>query len=183
MLDKPQRAALLDEIAAIVGARYVLTEASDQAAYLTEMRNMFHGRALAVVRPGTTAEVGEASGARLAQPHAGGAARRQYGARRRAGAGRLGRRHHLVAHAARQGARGRSSVEHHDGRGRAHASQGPGSRRRRGSALSALARLGRLLHDRRQSFDECGRRRGARLWQCARPRARPRGRRSPMGAS
>jgi FAD/FMN-containing dehydrogenase len=57
MLDKPQRAALLDEIAGIVGARYVLTEASDQAAYLTEMRNMFHGRALAVVRPGTTAEV------------------------------------------------------------------------------------------------------------------------------
>jgi FAD/FMN-containing dehydrogenase len=59
MLDKPQRAALLDEIAAITGARYVLTEASDQAAYLTEMRNMFHGRALAVVRPGTTAEVGK----------------------------------------------------------------------------------------------------------------------------
>ncbi|MBV8963271.1 MAG: FAD-binding oxidoreductase, partial [Hyphomicrobiales bacterium] len=57
MLDKPQRAALLDEIARISGARYVLTEASDQAAYLTEMRNMFHGRALAVVRPGTTAEV------------------------------------------------------------------------------------------------------------------------------
>jgi FAD/FMN-containing dehydrogenase len=57
MLDKPARAALLDEVAAITGARYVLTEAADQAAYLTEMRNLFHGRALAVVRPGTTEEV------------------------------------------------------------------------------------------------------------------------------
>ena len=56
------------------------------------------------------------------------------------------------------------------------ASQGPGSSRRRRSALSAFARLGRLLHHRRQSFDQCRRRRGARLWQCARSRARPRGR-------
>jgi FAD/FMN-containing dehydrogenase len=57
MLDKPARAALLGEIAAIVGARYVLTEAADQAAYLSELRNLYRGRALAVVRPGTTAEV------------------------------------------------------------------------------------------------------------------------------
>jgi FAD/FMN-containing dehydrogenase len=57
MLDKTARTALLDQVAAIVGARYVLTEAADQVAYLTELRNLFHGRALAVVRPGSTAEV------------------------------------------------------------------------------------------------------------------------------
>ncbi len=57
MLDKTARTALLDQIAAIVGGRYVLTEGADQVAYLTELRNLFHGRALAVVRPGSTAEV------------------------------------------------------------------------------------------------------------------------------
>ncbi|MFI5015512.1 MAG: FAD-binding oxidoreductase [Hyphomicrobiales bacterium] len=59
MLDKPARAALLDQIAAIVGRRYVLTDAADQAGYLDELRGLYHGRALAVVRPGKTQEVGE----------------------------------------------------------------------------------------------------------------------------
>ena len=57
MLDKPERAALLSAIAAIVGARHVLTEPADQEAYLSELRKLYTGRALAVVRPGTTAEV------------------------------------------------------------------------------------------------------------------------------
>jgi FAD/FMN-containing dehydrogenase len=57
MLDKSARTRLLEEIAAIVGPRHVITEEADQAAYLTELRNLFHGRALAVVRPGATAEV------------------------------------------------------------------------------------------------------------------------------
>jgi FAD/FMN-containing dehydrogenase len=57
MLDKSRRAALLDEIAAIVGKRHVITSEADQVAYLTELRNLFHGRALAVVRPGNTGEV------------------------------------------------------------------------------------------------------------------------------
>jgi len=57
MLDKPERAALLTAIAAIVGARHVLTEPADQEAYLSELRKLYTGRALAVVRPGTTAEV------------------------------------------------------------------------------------------------------------------------------
>jgi FAD/FMN-containing dehydrogenase len=57
MLDRTARAALLDEIAAIVGERYVITSEADQTAYLTELRNLFHGRALAVVRPGSAAEV------------------------------------------------------------------------------------------------------------------------------
>src|SRR6478609_661308 len=57
MLDAPSRAKLLGEIAAIVGERYVITSEADQAAYLTELRNLYHGRALAVVRPGSTQEV------------------------------------------------------------------------------------------------------------------------------
>ena len=57
MLDKPERAALLSAIAAIVGARHVLTESADQEGYLSELRKLYTGRALAVVRPGTTAEV------------------------------------------------------------------------------------------------------------------------------
>jgi FAD/FMN-containing dehydrogenase len=59
MLDKSARTVILDQVAAIVGARHVITNETDQAAYLTELRNLFHGRALAVVRPGTTAEVAE----------------------------------------------------------------------------------------------------------------------------
>jgi FAD/FMN-containing dehydrogenase len=57
MLDKPARAALLDEIAEIVGARHVITDQPEQTAYLEEPRGLFHGRALAVVRPGSAAEV------------------------------------------------------------------------------------------------------------------------------
>jgi FAD/FMN-containing dehydrogenase len=57
MLDKPARAALLDDIVKIVGARHAIVDRSDQSAYLEEPRGLFHGRALAVARPGTTAEV------------------------------------------------------------------------------------------------------------------------------
>ena len=45
MLDKSARTRLLEEIAAIVGPRHMITEEADQAAYLTELRNLFHGRA------------------------------------------------------------------------------------------------------------------------------------------
>ena len=40
-----------------VGAQYVLTEAADTESYLTDWRRRFTGRALAVVKPGSTAEV------------------------------------------------------------------------------------------------------------------------------
>ncbi|MGV8898757.1 MAG: FAD-binding oxidoreductase [Burkholderiaceae bacterium] len=42
---------------AAIGANYVLTEATDTAAYLTDWRGRFTGSALAVVKPGSTAEV------------------------------------------------------------------------------------------------------------------------------
>jgi len=47
----------LEQCARIVGAPYILTEPEDTASYLTDWRRRFTGRALAVVRPGTTEEV------------------------------------------------------------------------------------------------------------------------------
>jgi len=40
-----------------IGASYVLTDAGDTAAYLTDQRGRFTGRALAVLKPGNTEEV------------------------------------------------------------------------------------------------------------------------------
>ncbi|MEO8599991.1 MAG: FAD-binding oxidoreductase [bacterium] len=42
---------------AAIGTNYVLTEATDTATYLTDWRGRFTGSALAVVKPGSTAEV------------------------------------------------------------------------------------------------------------------------------
>lgn len=42
---------------AAIGTNYVLTEATDTASYLTDWRGRFTGSALAVVKPGSTAEV------------------------------------------------------------------------------------------------------------------------------
>ena len=47
----------LEHCRAAVGARHVLTDTSDMAAFLTEERKRFTGRALAVIRPGSTDEV------------------------------------------------------------------------------------------------------------------------------
>ncbi|MBC7803209.1 MAG: FAD-binding oxidoreductase [Candidatus Parcubacteria bacterium] len=44
-------------LAAIVGAKHVLTGERDTASYTTDWRRQFHGAALAVVRPAATAEV------------------------------------------------------------------------------------------------------------------------------
>jgi len=50
-------APLLAALEAIVGAANLLTADADVAPYVTDWRNRYHGRARAVVRPGTTAEV------------------------------------------------------------------------------------------------------------------------------
>jgi FAD/FMN-containing dehydrogenase len=47
----------LEQIGRIVGDKGVLTEEPDVAPYLVDWRGLFHGRALAVVRPRTTDEV------------------------------------------------------------------------------------------------------------------------------
>jgi len=51
------RATLRTRLDAAVGSAQVLTAQSDVAPYVTDWRGRFHGRALAVVRPGNTNEV------------------------------------------------------------------------------------------------------------------------------
>ena len=57
MAADPARNAFIEAAAGIVGARHVLTDPVDTAPYLTEWRGYYSGRALAVVKPGSTAEV------------------------------------------------------------------------------------------------------------------------------
>ncbi|MES2319021.1 MAG: FAD-binding oxidoreductase [Pseudomonadota bacterium] len=51
--------AFLARCRAIAGDGHVLTEAADMAPYLTDWRGRFTGKALAVLRPGSTAEVAQ----------------------------------------------------------------------------------------------------------------------------
>jgi D-lactate dehydrogenase (cytochrome) len=48
---------LIARFAAIVGDRYAVTDAGEIAPYVTEERNLFHGRSPLVLRPASTAEV------------------------------------------------------------------------------------------------------------------------------
>ena len=48
---------LLDRLRTAIGADHVLTDAGDVAAYVVDWTGVHEGRALAVVRPGTTSEV------------------------------------------------------------------------------------------------------------------------------
>jgi len=50
---------LISQLSAVVGPGNVLSEAADKAPYLVEERGLFQGTALAVVRPGSTAEVAD----------------------------------------------------------------------------------------------------------------------------
>src|SRR5205814_7604316 len=50
---------LIAKFRAIVGDKYAVTDAADIAPYVTEERDLFHGRSPLVLRPGTTAEVSE----------------------------------------------------------------------------------------------------------------------------
>jgi FAD/FMN-containing dehydrogenase len=47
----------LENCRAAIGANYVITESADMAAYLTDWRQRFTGKALAIVKPGSTDEV------------------------------------------------------------------------------------------------------------------------------
>jgi FAD/FMN-containing dehydrogenase len=51
--------ALVQSLRDLLGEAQVLTADADTAPYLTDWRGRYHGTALAVVRPGTTAEVAE----------------------------------------------------------------------------------------------------------------------------
>ncbi|WP_050387336.1 FAD-binding oxidoreductase [Bradyrhizobium pachyrhizi] len=48
---------LLEKFRAIVGAKYAVTDVADIKPYVTEERDLFHGRSPLVLRPGSTAEV------------------------------------------------------------------------------------------------------------------------------
>lgn len=61
---------VVERFAALVGARHVLTGEAEMAPYLREWRDLFRGRARAVVRPGSTEEVA----AVMAHAHAQGVA-------------------------------------------------------------------------------------------------------------
>jgi FAD/FMN-containing dehydrogenase len=58
---------LVARFRAIVGDKYAVTDAADIAPYVTEERDLFHGRSPLVLRPGTTAEV--AAICKLASEH------------------------------------------------------------------------------------------------------------------
>ncbi|MHC2336580.1 FAD-binding oxidoreductase [Bradyrhizobium sp. USDA 4454] len=50
---------LLAKFRAIVGEKYAVTDAADIEPYVTEERDLFHGRSPLVLRPGSTAEVAD----------------------------------------------------------------------------------------------------------------------------
>jgi FAD/FMN-containing dehydrogenase len=51
--------AILERMAGIVGAKNVVTDADAMVPYLKEWRDLFRGKAQAILRPGSTAEVAE----------------------------------------------------------------------------------------------------------------------------
>ncbi|WP_188821049.1 FAD-binding oxidoreductase [Brucella endophytica] len=51
--------AVLDRFAAIVGEKNAVRDANDIAPYLVEQRDLYHGRAAMVLRPGSTEEVAQ----------------------------------------------------------------------------------------------------------------------------
>ena len=63
----PLSPELVARFRAIVGDKYAVTDPADIAPYLTEERDLFHGRSPLVLRPGSTAEV--AAICRLASEH------------------------------------------------------------------------------------------------------------------
>jgi FAD/FMN-containing dehydrogenase len=63
----PLSPELIDQFRNIVGNKFAVTDPADIAPYLTEERDLFHGRSPLVLRPGSTAEV--AAICRLASEH------------------------------------------------------------------------------------------------------------------
>ena len=53
----PLRPELIARFSSIVGDKYAVTDKQDIAPYVTEERDLFHGKSPLVLRPGTTAEV------------------------------------------------------------------------------------------------------------------------------
>src|SRR5260370_32467201 len=66
-LAPPLSPDLIAKFRKIVGDKYAVTDAADIAPYVTEERDLFHGRSPLVLRPGSTAEV--AAICKLASAH------------------------------------------------------------------------------------------------------------------
>ena len=169
-LDRHERTARI-ACAQVVGAAHVLTErrrcrtlSSPTGAAATR------GAALAVVRPGSTAEVAEvvrlcAQAGVAIVPQGGntGLCGGAHAARRRGGG---------QPDAPEPHARGRHRQQHHHRRGRLHAGRGAGSGCGGGSPVPAVAGGRRHRDDRRQPVHQRRRRAGAALRQRARTLSR-----------
>ncbi|WP_404381731.1 FAD-binding oxidoreductase [Caenispirillum salinarum] len=59
LLEQAVTAELLDRITEVVGTKGILTAENDMAPFMAEERGLFVGKALAVVKPGSTEEVAE----------------------------------------------------------------------------------------------------------------------------
>ncbi len=168
----PLPAELIAKFRAIVGDKYAVTDAADIAPYVTEERELFHGRSPLVLRPGSTAEVSAicklASEHRIALVPQGG------------NTGLVGGQtpHHgeVVVSLRRldkireiDAASNTMTCEAGVVLQIAQAARGRGR-----PPVSAVARRGRKLHHRRQPLHQCRRHRGAGLWRRARDGARAR---------
>ena len=163
---------LIAKFRAIVGDKYAVTDAADIAPYVTEERDLFHGRSPLVLRPGSTAEVSAicklASEHKIALVPQGG------------NTGLVGGQtphHGEVVVSLRRLDKIReidpasNTMTCEAGVVLQIAQQRAGRSR---PAVPAVARRGRKLHHRRQSLHQCRRHRRAGLWRGARDGARAR---------
>jgi hypothetical protein len=153
---------LIAKFRAIVGDKYAVTDAADIAPYVTEERDLFHGRSPLVLRPGSTAEVSAICKLASEQNRAG-AAGRQY---------RPGRRPDPASWRGRVSLRRLDKIREIDPASNTMTCEAgvvlqiAQQRARRGRpAVPAVARRGRKLHHRRQSLHQC--RRHRRAWPMA----------------
>ena len=168
------RNTALAALEGIVGARHVLTDAALFAGALVEPRGLYRGKALALVRPGSTQEVAAIAAfcnqARIGIVPQGGNTGLVGGQTPDSSGDQIVlSTQRLKAHP-----RDRSAGRRDDLRGRRDACRGASRGARRRPAFSAVARGRGNLHHRRQCLDQRRRRDGDRLRQYARPRHRGR---------
>ncbi len=174
-MDATKRQTILAALQNIVGARHVLTDPALFAGALVEPRKLYSGKALALVRPGSTGEVADVAAfcneTRTPMVPQGG------------NTGLVGGQtpdlsgEEIIVSTQRLRAirevDADSNVMICEFRRDAGRSAGRGARGR--SPVSAVAGVGRHVHDWRKHLDECGRPECHRLWQYARSGHRRRG--------
>jgi FAD/FMN-containing dehydrogenase len=161
-VDATKRESILSALQNIVGSRHVLTDPALFAGSLVEPRGLYHGDALALVRPGSTKEVADLAAlcnqARIGMVPQGG------------DTGLVGGQipdqsgEEIIVSTQRLRA-----IREVDLDGEVMICEAGVTL---AEAQAAVARVGRNLHHRRQYFDQRGRRERDRLRQHARPRHR-----------